>query len=87
MRRPVDVLANAIAAIRDQLVGLTRQSERTLLLGTVLLVSTVSAATGFVLTQYFAKTCSALCSTSPRIAGWTGAQTLVGTASLTMHFR
>ena len=34
-------------------LGLTRQSERTLLLGTVLLASVVSAATGFVLTQYF----------------------------------
>ncbi|MHA7653208.1 glycosyltransferase family 87 protein [Mycobacterium sp. ML4] len=32
---------------------MTGQSERTILLGTILLASTVSAATGFVLTQYY----------------------------------
>jgi hypothetical protein len=46
--RPVDVLWGAVTAIREQLLKFTRQSERTLLLGTILLASAVSAATGFV---------------------------------------
>jgi hypothetical protein len=51
--RPVDALRDAVTAIRDQLLELTRQSERTLLLGAVLLASSVSAATAFVLAQYY----------------------------------
>jgi hypothetical protein len=51
--RPVDVLRDAVTAIRDQLSELTRQSERTLLLGGVLLASALSAATAFVLAQYY----------------------------------
>ena len=53
MSRPVKVPWDAITAIRGQLLGLTRQSERTLLLDTVLLASAVSAITGFVLAQYY----------------------------------
>lgn len=53
MSRPVDVGRRAVTSIRNQVLGLTRQSERTLLLGTVLLVSAVSGATGFVLIQYY----------------------------------
>jgi hypothetical protein len=34
-------------------MGFTRESERTILLGTILLASAVSAATGFVLAQYY----------------------------------
>jgi Glycosyltransferase family 87 len=51
--RSVDVQANAVSAFREQFLGLTRQSERTLLLGTVLLASVLSATTLFVLTRYF----------------------------------
>ena len=53
MSRPVDAVRDAVTAIRDQLLELTRQSERTLLLGAVLLTSSVSAATAFVLAQYY----------------------------------
>jgi hypothetical protein len=51
--RSVEPLRDVVTAVRGQLVGLTRQSERTLLLGTILLASTVSAVTGYVLTQYY----------------------------------
>jgi hypothetical protein len=52
--RHIDVPPEAVAAPRQQVFGSLRgQSERTLLLGTVLLASTVCAATGFVLAQYF----------------------------------
>ncbi|ETW21525.1 membrane protein [Mycobacterium gastri 'Wayne'] len=43
----------AVTPIRQQLLALTRQSERTLLLGTILLVSALSAVTSFVLVQYY----------------------------------
>jgi hypothetical protein len=51
--RLVEELQGAFTAIRQQLLAVTRQSERTLLLGTILLASTISAATGFVLIQYY----------------------------------
>ncbi|TDK95909.1 DUF2029 domain-containing protein [Mycobacterium paragordonae] len=41
------------SAIRRQVAAVTGQSERSLLLGTVLLASAVSASTGFVLSQYY----------------------------------
>ena len=53
VRRPLDVLQDTILAVRERLSALTGQSERTIMLGSVLLVSSVSAATGFVLTQYY----------------------------------
>jgi len=51
--RPVEVLQGAFIAIRQQFLAVAHQSERTLLLGTVLLASSVSAATGLVLAQYY----------------------------------
>ncbi len=53
MNRPVEVLWGAVTAIREQLLAGARQSERTLVLGTILLASAISAATGFVLAQYY----------------------------------
>ena len=40
-------------AVRNQFSAVVDQSERTLLLSTVLLVSAVSAVVGYVLTQYY----------------------------------
>ena len=53
MNRPLEALRGAVTAIREQLLAVTCQSERTFLLGTVLLASAVSAVTGYVLTQYY----------------------------------
>ena len=53
MKRPVEILRGANFAVRSQFVALTGQSERSLLLGTVLLVTAASAVTGFVLAQYY----------------------------------
>ena len=53
MNRPVELLRGALIGIRQQFVGVAQQSARTLLLGTVLLVSMVSAVTGFILAQYY----------------------------------
>ncbi|OBG25069.1 glycosyltransferase family 87 protein [Mycobacterium sp. 852002-51057_SCH5723018] len=53
MRQPLDVLRDRISAVRERLSALTGQSERTILLGVVLLASALSAATCFVLTQYY----------------------------------
>jgi hypothetical protein len=49
MNRSAEALRGVVATIQKQLLAIARQSERTLLLGTVLLVSAVSVATGFVL--------------------------------------
>jgi hypothetical protein len=46
------MLRGAVSAVGNRFATVTNQSERTILLGTVLLASAVSAATGFVLTQY-----------------------------------
>jgi hypothetical protein len=54
VNRPLEVLWGAVLAIREQFTGVAGQSERTILLGTVLLASAVSLVTGFVLTQYYA---------------------------------
>lgn len=51
MRRPLGALQDSISAARQQLSALIGQSERTILLGTVLLASAISAVTGFILTQ------------------------------------
>ena len=53
MKRPIEVLRDAVSALRDQFSAAVNQSERTFLLGTVLLVSAVSAVVGYVLTQYY----------------------------------
>ena len=53
VKRPIEVLRGAVSAVRDQFSAVANQSERTLLLGTVLLVSAVSAVVGYVLTQYY----------------------------------
>jgi hypothetical protein len=53
VNRPLEVFRGPISAVRDRFATLASQSERTILLGTVLLTSAVSAATGFVLTQYY----------------------------------
>jgi hypothetical protein len=53
VNRPVAVLRGAVTAIRERFLAVARQSERTILLGTILLALAVSAATGFVLTQYY----------------------------------
>ena len=53
MKRPVESMRGAITPIRGQFQTVRRQSERTLVLGAVLLGSVVSAVTGFVLTQYY----------------------------------
>lgn len=53
MNRAAEVLRGVLAAIREQILAVSNQSERTLLLGTVLLGSAVSAAVGFVLAQYY----------------------------------
>ena len=42
-----------VVALRQQLWTVALQSERTLLLGTILLALSVSGATGFVLAQYY----------------------------------
>lgn len=53
MNRPRVVLRGAFPAIRARLMAVIGQSERTLLLGTVLIASMVSAAVGFVLAHYY----------------------------------
>jgi len=53
VKRPVELWGGVVSAVRSQLWVVARQSERTLLLGTVLLTSAVAAAMGFVLAQYF----------------------------------
>lgn len=52
MSQPADDQAGARTGIRGRISTVTGQSERTLLLGTVLLASALSAATGYLLTQY-----------------------------------
>jgi hypothetical protein len=51
VRRPLGALQDSISAARQQLSAFIGQCERTVLLGTVLLASAISAVTGFVLTQ------------------------------------
>ncbi len=53
MNQPLEVLRGAITASRERLLAVTSQSERTVLLGTILLASAVSAVTGYVLTQCY----------------------------------
>jgi hypothetical protein len=53
VNRAVEVMRGAVIPIQDRLSALARQSERTVILGTILLASTLSAVTGYVLTQCF----------------------------------
>ena len=53
MNRPLEVMRGAVISIRERLLALTAQSERTVMLGTILLASAVSAVMGYVLTQCY----------------------------------
>ena len=53
MNRPLEVFSAAVSAIRARLLVVAGQSERTLLLGAVLLASALSLFSGFVLARYF----------------------------------
>ncbi|BBY00463.1 glycosyltransferase family 87 protein [Mycobacterium seoulense] len=53
MNRPTQASRGVVSPIRERLLAVTRQSERTVMLGTVLVASTVSAATGYLLAQCF----------------------------------
>ncbi len=50
---PVEISRGVFAGIWERLSALAGESERTVLIGTVLLASAVSAVTSFVLTQYY----------------------------------
>jgi hypothetical protein len=54
VKRPIEMLEGAVSALRNQISAVANQPERTLLLGTVLLISAVSGVVGYVLTQYYA---------------------------------
>jgi len=53
VNRPLEVFPAAVSAIRARLLVVAGQSERTLLLGTILLASALSVLRGFVLARYF----------------------------------
>jgi Glycosyltransferase family 87 len=53
MNRPLGVLRGGVTSMRGRFLVVTSQSERTVMLATVLLASTVSLATGYVLTQCY----------------------------------
>lgn len=53
MSRLLEVPRDVVTAIREGLLSVTRQSERTVLLGTILLASAVSAAASYLLIQCF----------------------------------
>ena len=53
MNRSPAVSRGAVSAARKQFAVVAGQSERTILLGTILLASALSAATGYILTQCF----------------------------------
>ncbi|BCR56830.1 hypothetical protein VNDN068_15690 [Mycobacterium tuberculosis] len=54
MKRPPEVLRGAVTASRERLWAIGSQSERTLMLGTILLASVISAATAYALSQWYA---------------------------------
>ncbi|WP_165612736.1 glycosyltransferase family 87 protein [Mycobacterium kubicae] len=54
MNRPLNVLRGARTATRARIAAVTSQSERTLLLGAILLGSALSAAIAYILTQCYA---------------------------------
>lgn len=53
MKLPNEALRGAIPAAKGSIANLFGQSERNILIGSVLLLSSVSAVTGFVLAQYY----------------------------------
>ena len=53
MNRPLGVMRGAVTAIRERLLAAIGQSERTVMLATILLASAVSAVMGYVLTQCY----------------------------------
>ncbi|WP_256999815.1 glycosyltransferase family 87 protein [Mycobacterium intracellulare] len=53
MNRPAGFLRNPVTATRQRCAGIAGQSERSILLGTILLLSVVSVAMGYVLAQCF----------------------------------
>jgi hypothetical protein len=53
VNRPLEAFTAAVSAIRGRLLVVVGQSERTLVLGAVLLVSALSVVRGFVLARYF----------------------------------
>jgi hypothetical protein len=53
VKRPSEMFEGATSALRNQISGVANQSDRTLLLATVLLISALSAVVGYVLTQYY----------------------------------
>ena len=86
MNRPLEVVSAAVSAIRGRLLVVAGQSERTILLGTILVVSAVSVLRGFVLARYFSiDVLSALVLTVPRIAPWIGPCGSADTASATIR--
>lgn len=52
-RQPARLLGGAASVVKERCVAVAGQSERTILIGTVLLGTAVSGVTGFVLAQYF----------------------------------
>ncbi len=53
MKRPPGVLPDLVSAVRERVSAVAGQSERTIMLGTILMASAVSGAVCFVLTQYY----------------------------------
>jgi hypothetical protein len=53
VKRPRELLRGGVSVIRERFAAVAGQSERTILLGTVVLASAVSLVTGFVLAQYY----------------------------------
>ena len=53
MKRPLGVLPNLVSAVRARVSAVTGHSERTIMLGTILMASAVSGAVYCVLTQYY----------------------------------
>jgi hypothetical protein len=53
VNRPLEVLRGAVSTIRDRFAAVAGQSDRTILIGTVLLASAVSAVVGFVFARYY----------------------------------
>ena len=58
MNRPVELLGRPVTAIRERYAAAAGQSERTILLGTILLASAVSGATGLVLAAVLLDRCT-----------------------------